>query len=288
VLAVKWVASGDPAYAKASMGVIDAWTSTVTTVASEPLRNGVGSAQMANAAEILAHGFNGAAGWPAASIARAKAWFVNVVYLPHTKGGASANWGTSAMIGNASMAVFADDITMFNDALDTYRHGFMPLSGGCCGVTQYIDATGEDAESGRDQGHSQGGIGHLLEVAQIAWNQGVDLVGYNDDYGVRTYGASGSNRLLVGLEYTAQYNLGNTVAYHPFFEYCNNVTKYPAGISPAGRGNFGSPFWEMANSLFTALALPHPYTSQVLLQAGYAPETTNSDHAGLGTLLFRK
>ncbi len=288
VLAIKWVASGDATYAKAAMALIDAWTTTVTSVANEPLRNGLGSAQMANAAEILTHAFNGSAGWPAASVARAKSWFVNVVYLPHTKGGASANWGTSAMIGNISMAVFADDVAMFNDALSTYRHGFQPISGGCCGVTQYIDATGEDAESGRDQGHSQGGIGHLLEVAQIAWNQGVDLIGYNDDYGVRTYGASGANRLLVGLEYTAQYNLGNTVPYHPYFEYCNNVTKYPNGISALGRGNFSSQFWEMANSLFTEAGLPHPYSSQVLTQAGYVPEATSADHPGLGTLLFRK
>jgi Alginate lyase len=288
VLAIKWAVTGDAAYAKAAMALIDSWTSTVQSVVNEPLRNGLGSAQMANAAEILAFAFDGAAGWPAANAARARKWFVDVVYLPHTKGGASANWGTSAMIGNISMAVFADDVTMFNDAVSTYKHGFQPLSGGCCGVTQYIDATGEDAESGRDQGHSQGGIGHLLEVAQIAWNQGIDLVTYNDNYGLRTYGVTGANRLLLGLEYTAAYNLGNTVPYHPFFEYCNNVTIYSNGISATGRATFGSQFWEMASSLFTSVGVPHPYSAQVLDYAGYVPEATSEDHPGLGTLLFRK
>jgi hypothetical protein len=288
-LAIKWVASGDIAYAKASERIIDAWVSTVESAAPTTMRNGIGANQMANAAEILAYGFNGRAGWPATNVARAKSWFRNVVY-PRVKNGASANWGTSCMAGIMSMAVFCDDREMFNTAVDAYKHGFVikgSLKDGCCGVTQYIDATGEDAESGRDQGHSQGGIAHLLEVAMVAWNQGVNLVTYNDDCGVRDYGVSGANRLFTGLEYTAKYNLGNDVPYHPFFEYCNDVTIYPAGVSAKGRGNF-SPVWEMAVHLFKGVGLDPVFGEQVVTTGSYAPEKTNSDHPGLGTLMFRQ
>jgi hypothetical protein len=288
VLAIKWVASGDAAYAKAAIGIINAWSSTVQSVANEPMRNGLGSNQMANAAEILASGFGGAAGWPAPEADRARKFFETVIY-PHVRNGAAANWGTSAMSGMMSMAVFCDDQEMFDRAVSVYKHGFVvngSVQNGCCAVTQYIDATGENAESGRDQPHSQGAIGHLVEVALIAWNQGIDLVSYNDEQGVRDYGVDGANRLQLGLEYTAKYNLGHEVPYHPFFEYCNNVTKYPGPISAQGRGNF-SPIWEMAARLFADAKLAVPYCRQIIALPTYAPERTNSDHPGLGTLTFR-
>ena len=288
VLAIKWVASGDPAYARTAIRMLNAWSGTVQSVADEPLRNGVGSSQMAQGAEILAHGFHGSAGWAPADVSRCQSWFKAVVY-PHVKDGAAANWGTSAMTGLMSMAVFCDDREMFDRAVAAYKNGFLvngSLKNGCAGVTQYIDATGENAESGRDQAHSQGGVAHLVEVALTAWNQGVNLVAYHDSQGVLNYGMSGADRLLLGMEYLAKYNLGNDVAYHPFYEYCNNVTKYPDGISAQQRGNF-SPVWEMAYSLFTRAGLSAPYCHQVILSAGDAPEKTNSDHPGLGTLTFR-
>jgi hypothetical protein len=288
VLAIKWVASGDIKYARASMKIIDDWTSTVQSVANEPMRNGLGSNQMANAAEILCHGFGGSAAWPAADAARCRSWFKTVIY-PHVRDGASANWGTSALAGIISMSVFCDDQEMFDHAVEVYKHGFVvngSLKGGCCSVTQYIDATGENAETGRDQGHSQGGIAHLVETALVAWNQGINLVTYNDEQGVRDYGVSGANRLWLGLEYTAKYNLGNSVPYHPFFEYCNNVTKYPKGPAEKGRGNF-SPIWEMSLHLFSLAKLDAPYCKEVCERVGYEPEGTNSDHPGLGTLTYR-
>lgn len=287
VLTIKWVASGDIKYANAAKDLINAWVTTVKLSGPETMRHGLGANQMANAAEILAYGFNGAAGWPEAEITAAKTFFKNIIY-PNTKNGASANWGTSCMAGNMSMAVFCDDKQMFDDAVNAYKYGFVvngSLRNGCSGVTQYIDATGENAESGRDQPHSQGGIAHLVEVAMIAWNQGVNLVKYNDSTGIRNYGVSGANRLFTGLEYTAKYNLGYDVAYHPFFEYCNNVTKYPNGVSALGRGNF-SPIWTMAVKLFTKAGLDPVYCKEIIKRKEYLPEKTNSDHPGLGTLLF--
>ena|GEM_PF-2074311 len=284
VLTIKWVASGDIAYANKAESIIDTWVNQVVSMNTDGLRTGRGGDQMANAAEILAYGFNGSAKWPSPNIAKAKAWFKNVP-LPRYDTAYSANWGTSALCGVMATAIFCDDQALFNHAVTIYKNGFSPLKDGCAGVTQYIDATGEDAESGRDQGHSQGGIAHLMETALMAWNQGVNLVAYTDTFGIRKYGENGANRIFIGLEYTAKYNLGGTVPYHPFFEYCNDVTIYPNGISATGRGNY-SPIWEMSTYLFNKAGLNPVYSSKVVASNGYQPEYTNADHTGLGTLLY--
>lgn len=276
VLAIKWIASGDPAYAKAAIRIIDAWTSTVKSAAGAgTMRNGLGGNQMANAAEILAYAFHGSAGWPAENVSRAQQWFKTVLYPCVSTGPMrSANWGTSCMAGCMAMAVFCDDRTMFNDTAYAYEHGFTNTTDGGCGVTQYIDPSGENAESGRDQPHCQGGIGHLMEVAAMAYNQGIPQMF-----------AYASNRIVVGFEYTAKYNLGNDVPYHPFHDYTGKII-YPGGISAKNRGHF-SPVYEMANYYFTKAGYNAPYTRLVCESPGYAPETTSSDHAGLGTLLYQ-
>ncbi|MBC7915647.1 MAG: hypothetical protein H7Y07_16180, partial [Pyrinomonadaceae bacterium] len=61
--------------------------------------------------------------------------------------------------------------------------------------------------------------------------------------------------------------------------------KYPEGVSAAGRGNF-SPIWAMAISLFEKAGLNPVYCRQIIRKPSYAPEKSNSDHPGLGTLTF--
>jgi hypothetical protein len=145
---------------------------------------------------------------------------------------------------------------------------------GCAGVAQYIDPTGQAADSGRDQPHTQGGIAHLLETAVSAYNQKVNLFHeYND-------------RLALGFEYTAKYNLGHDVPYHPFPDGCRPGTFiYPNGISPSGRGQW-SLVYEMAYNYFKLVGISAPYCKQVRDSKGYTPEGTQSDHPGFGTLTF--
>jgi hypothetical protein len=137
-----------------------------------------------------------------------------------------------------------------------------------------VQETGQATEAGRDQGHPQGGVAHLVEVALMAWNQGTNLVGV------------ANNRVVAGMEYLAEYNLGNDVPYDPSFPDPCNVHPSWLTISPTGRGSF-SPVYEMANKLFDLAAVPHPFTTQVVASPNYQPERTNTDHPGLGTLVFR-
>lgn len=278
VLAIKWVASGEQKYADAAINIIDAWVNTVKNfdVEGPTLTLSTAGGHMAQAAEIIAHAFNGEAGWSPTSVAKAQAWFKNVVY-PWTSTGASRslNWGTSCVGGNMSMAIFCDDYVMFEDECDAYRYGYSNTDDGCCGVNQYItNIDGQCYESGRDQVHTQGGIAHLFENALCAWNQGVDLVSYSN------------YRIVAGMEYTAKYNLGNDVSWQSDIENpCNLSYNWTDGISPDDRGEF-SPIYYMAAKLFTLAGVAHPYTAEVVASSAYTPEPTNTSHPGMGSMCF--
>lgn len=282
VLAIKWVASNNISYANTAKNIINSWVNTVDSMATDPLRTGIGAIQMANAAEILATAFNGSAGWSATEVANAKDWFKAVVWPRIGTGGSrSSNWGTAALSGCMAVAIFCDDSTLFDYAVDAYKNGFSNAfrangtPDGCAGVNQYIaETSGQSVEAGRDQGHPQGGVAHLVETAFMAYNQGINLVTFSN------------NRLVAGMEYLANYNLGNTVPYNANFADPCNVHPAWATISATGRGVF-SPAYEMCNKLFSLTGITHPFTAQVVSSAGYTPEKTNSDHTGLGTLLYR-
>lgn len=266
-LMTKWIATGDARYANAAIRIIDAWSYTLADIRGGDARlaAGIYGNKFAQAAELAAY-YNPK--WPHKD--RARKMFMEVFY-PVIKRGAAANWGTSCMAGIISISVFCDRRDLFDQAVSAYQRGFPGLTG-MPGVTQYIDESGQCAESGRDQPHTQGGIAHLVETAATAWNQGTNLFIF------------GNNRLIAGLEYTAKYNLGYDVPSHPFLD-ADGTYIYPKGISNKGRGHF-SPVYEMANYYFAGAGLPAPYTRQVCERLGYRPEVTNNDHPGLGTLMF--
>ena len=69
---------------------------------------------------------------------------------------------------------------------------------------------GQVQESGRDQPHTTLDIVHLGAIAEMAWNQGIDLYSY------------ANNRILAGVEYAAKANLyeyNTTLYYVPFAPY---------------------------------------------------------------------
>jgi len=292
VLAVKWAVSGDIEYAETARRIVDAWVDisrTFDDFSTRPLRNGIASIQMANAAEILATAFDGSAGWPQENVEKAKNWFRTYIDPTITTGPRrSSNFGTSALAGSIAIAIFLDDREKFNDAVFAYQFGFQNTFDGCAHVTDYIwHPSGQSSESGRDQIHTEGGIGHLVETALMARNQGVDLVSFAD------------YRLVAGMEYTAAYNLGNEVVFRrPLTDECGIYPEsHNNAISPEGRFEF-APVWEMAERLFSDFDVPHPFTTEVVNSEGftyypdrtaggsYRPESTNSDNPGMGTLLY--
>jgi hypothetical protein len=118
----------------------------------------------------------------------------------------------------------------------------------------------------------------------MAWNQGVDLYGYDD------------NRLLTGCEYLARYNLGHDVPFTPFtWEYGapghDSGTKAITTVSPQARGE-NRPIWEMLyNHYVRRRGLVAPYTAcyaqRVRPEGGggdYGPDSGGYDQLGFGTL----
>ena len=280
-LAIKWVATGDQKFADAAIGVIDQWVQTVKrfNVEGPTLALSTGAGYMAQAAEILAHGFGGEAGWSPAKVKAAQAWFKSKVYDRWTNTGRarSANWGTSCIGGNMSMAVFCDNRKMLQEQINAYKFGYRDTRDGCAGVTQYIfSPTGQAFESGRDQAHVQGGIGHLVEAALTAWNQRVDLVRY------------ANYRLVAGVEYHAKYNVGhNNVPWTSrIYNPCNNRILGDTHRISAEKRGFVSPIYFMCNKLFTQAGRNHPYTEEVITHPDYLPEFSNSSHPGMGQFAF--
>jgi hypothetical protein len=157
-----------------------------------------------------------------------------------------ANWGTSGEKAIIAFGIFLDNRTM-------YEYGkSLIYNSSCANLTGTINPEGQSSESGRDQAHTQLGLGNFAEAFQMAWNQGDDLFSLLD------------NRLLIGYEYTARYNLGYSVPYNASFYRCDVVLvngPWPI-ISNTTRGEW-RPVYELSYAHYASIkGLSMPYTLQ--------------------------
>lgn len=157
-----------------------------------------------------------------------------------------ANWGTSGEKAIIAFGIFLNNQTM-------YEYGKSLISNSSCvNLTGSINPQGQSSESGRDQAHTQLGLGNFGEAFQMAWNQGDDLFSLLD------------NRLLLGYEYTARYNLGYSVPYNESFYRCDvRLVHGPWPIiSNVTRGEW-RPVWELPYAHYVSVkGLSMPYTLQ--------------------------
>ncbi|MFD1255445.1 alginate lyase family protein [Mucilaginibacter terrae] len=267
--ALMWALSGKKAHAQKAIEILNAWSYGLKAIvyADAPLLAAFDGSQLVNAAEILRYT---GAGWKPEDIAQCEKMFKEVFYpvmkdfAPYANG----NWGNAAIKAIMGIGVFCNDRAIFDSAVDYYYNGK-----GNASLPNYIYETGQCQESGRDQAHAQLGLGNLAEACEIGYNQGLDM-----------YGAL-NNRLLIGFEYTAKYNLGVDVPYtmHPDVNNKYRFTK----ISDDHRGDF-RPIYEMVyNHYVNRKNLPAPYTAKVVSKI--RPENEGprpADQAGFGTLLF--
>lgn len=269
--AMMWVITGDTAHADKAIEIINAWSYTLKRISGKDaiLSAGISGVKFAASAEILRYTNSG---WSARDIAQAETMLKDV-YYPVCKDMAdfaNGNWGLAALQTVMAVAVFTDDPVMFDRAVDWFYEGKDNAR-----LTHYvINAEGQCQESGRDQQHTMLGLGYLSVVAEIGWNQGLDL-----------YGAAG-NRILAGFEYTAAYNLGNIVS---FEETIDTTGKYRhKSISDAGRGDFSRrPIFEMVyNHYKNRMGMDCPFTEQVVKQTRPEGPGFHGDHIGFGTVLF--
>ncbi|MBO9729788.1 MAG: alginate lyase family protein [Chitinophaga sp.] len=269
--AVMWAITGDKRYAQTAIRIIDAWSDTLQSVIGRDavLMAGLGPFKMVNAAEIMRYSD---AGWSAAAVKRTEQHFLRVIYpvIAEYAPFANGNWDDAALKTVMAIGIFCNDHEIFEKAVRYYVNGW-----GNGSLTHYIiNDEGQVQETGRDQAHTQLGIGMLAECCEMAWHQGLDLYAY------------ANNRLLKGFEYTAKYNLGyNDIPYTPMID---RTGKYRhTRPSEAARGKLRAVYEQVYNHYVNRMGLPAPFTKAAadkLRPEG--PGTPGADHPGYGTLFY--
>ncbi|HEY8750116.1 MAG TPA: alginate lyase family protein [Tepidisphaeraceae bacterium] len=274
--AIMWCITGDKAYAEKSKQILNAWSATLKTIGGRDavLGAGLGPFKMANAAEIIRYSD---AGWTDADIRQTEKCFKEAIYpvIRDFAPFANGNWDTAAIKTVIAIGVFCNDRNIYERGLRYYVNG--PGNGR---LTHYvIDETGQCQETGRDSQHSQLGLAHLGDAAQVAWNQGLDLYGYAD------------NRLLKAFEYAAKYNLGGPV---PFQEWMDRTgDNHYARIAAPGR--LRAVYEEIYNHYANVMGMSAPYTQKAAEKlrpegqgVGGNGGINGADQIGFGTLLFTR
>ena len=267
--ALMWCITNDEKHAHKAVEILNAWSKPLRRMDGRAVQLGAGlnGFKFVSAAELMRHTYPA---WKPEDVARCERMFRDVV-LPPLKDFApfaNGNWDGACMVTVMSIGVFCDDHALFDRAADYFRHGQ-----GNGRLTNYVfNEAGQCQESGRDQQHTQLGLGLLAEVCEIAWKQGVDLY------------AEAGNRLLQGFEYTARYNLGEDV---PFTEHTDVTGKYHhKKISTEGRGEL-RPIYEMVwNHYGIRQHLPAPFTQRAAAKLRPEGVAWTADHPGFGTALF--
>jgi len=267
--ALMWCVTGDEAHAKKAVEILNAWSATLHKMDGRDviLSAGLNGFKFVNAAELMRHTYPA---WKPEEIARCEQMFRTVV-LPPIKDFATfanGNWDGACIVTIMSIGVFCNDRALFEQAVDYFRNG----KGNGRLIHYVFNETGQCQESGRDQQHTQLGLGLLAEACEIAWHQNVDLYGEAD------------NRLLKGFEYTARYNLDQEVPFVPHVDVTGNYRHKK--ISTEGRNNL-RPIYEMVwNHYQVRRGIPAPFTKQAADKLRPEGAAWTGDHPGFGTLLF--
>lgn len=274
--AILWVITGNITYANKAKTILNSWSGTLDSITGGAKKlcaawYGFG---FVNAAEILRYTNSG---WSQADILQAESMFRYKFYevIKDFQLGWAGNWDTAITKTMMGIGVFINDSAIYtrgrNFLMSRPGNGNYPNATGT--LYNYIYNTGQCFESGRDQEHTQMGIGGLAEACEIGYNQGTDLYGLY------------SNRLLLGTEYTAKYNLGYSVPY--------TTNHYGSVISPDYRGEF-LPFYELVyNHYVNRLGMsgtPVEYTKMVVekIRQDNGGESGTAILLGYGTLLFNE
>jgi hypothetical protein len=187
-------------------------------MSNAPLQIGWTGGGFVRAAEILRYTYPQ---WDKAHIAQFST-MMNTAFLPLIRNfaryGVNGNWDDVMIEVMFSIAVFDDNHALFDESVARFKKrlpayvyaaadGPRPLLPDPTakqdlitfwyGQSTFMD--GLCQETCRDLRHVQHGFGGLIQSAEIAWHQGVDLYAERD------------NRLLTALEFHAKYILGAPV-----------------------------------------------------------------------------
>lgn len=190
--ALIWYITGDKVYADKAIEIMNAWSDGIWDFDENNAKLLVAlSGQVyCNAAEIIRYTD---AGWKQEDIKRFENMLTSVFYptIRFYFPDANGNWDGAIARTIMAIAVFTDNIDMFNNAVNHYLYANYNGS-----ILKYVYQSGQCQETTRDQNHVQMGLREFAGAARIAYTQGVDLFSVAD------------NRLALGFEWTASYMMG--------------------------------------------------------------------------------
>ncbi|MFM9557234.1 MULTISPECIES: alginate lyase family protein [Streptomyces] len=290
--ALRWKIAGTTAHGDTAVRILNAWSSKLTTVtgnADRFLAAGIYGYQFANAAELM----RGYAGF---DLNRFKTMMLNVFYPLNNQflnnhndaciTNYWSNWDLCTMNSILAIGILCDDGAKYDQAVNYFKNGAgngairkaVPFLYDSQGLAQW-------QESGRDQGHTMMGMGQMGAFCEMAWSQGEDLYGYDN------------NRFMKAAQYVAKYNLGEDV---PFTAYTwgtgqNCAQQTHTVISSSGRGQV-RPVWDLLHYHYARRrGLSVPYITRmaesVRPEGGggdYGPNSGGYDQLGFGTLMYAK
>ena len=256
--ALLWYISGNKAYAENAVNIMNAWSAKLT--GGHTNSNGQVQASWTGdvwprAAEIIRYSYKG---WSDADIAK----FQNMLttqYLPSLIHGTCENGNKELTISEAiiNIGVFNDDRAAFDFGIKMWRgrapatiylktDGSKPIEPVGCGpaiwgnkgfTPEFVD--GLLQESARDSQHANMALAGMVDAAETALQQGVDLY------------AEQGKRIMAAMEYQAQYlppnnakapenlefNLHPTweIAYNEFHNRLGNSLPKMSAVIPTNR-----------------------------------------------------
>ncbi|MER6010938.1 alginate lyase family protein [Streptomyces bluensis] len=290
--ALRWKIAGTAANGDAAVRILNAWSSTLTAVtgnADRYLAAGIYGYQFANAAELM-RGYSGF------DLERFKTMMLNVFYplndrflREHNDACITnywANWDLCTMNSILAIGILCDDGAKYDQAVNYFKNG--AGNGALRNAVPFVyedQGLAQWQESGRDQGHTVMGMGLMGAFCEMAWSQGEDLYGYDN------------NRFMKAAQYVAKYNLGEDV---PFTTYRwgngqNCAQQTHTVISSASRGHV-RPVWDILHYHYARRrGLSVPYITRIAESVrpeggggDYGPNSGGFDQLGFGTLMYAK
>ncbi|KAK2768511.1 hypothetical protein FQN54_000366 [Arachnomyces sp. PD_36] len=284
-----WIITEDESFAKKSLEILNAWGETVKEVngTDAQLAAALDGSNLVNAAELIRATYNSSqypSGWASADISTFTNMVTQVLVPPASQTEPSevqpypfyANWGSSGEKFMLAAGVFTENTSLYEEAKD------LILNSACSNLSGSISPTGQNSESGRDQAHTQLGLGNFVEAFTTLRNQ-------NDE---QDWFSMLSNRLATGLEYTAKFLQNETVPYDPSFYRCGaDLVGGPWDEISSDDIYPPRPVYELGYAIYQDMGIELPFTKSLIelnTPDGQSPSSSVADGSAFQTLRFRR
>lgn len=280
---------------KTAVTILNSWSSTLKTVtgnADRYLAAGLYGYQLANAAELMRE-------HPDFDVKAMQDMLINVFYKPlcerflvsnefgrdHNDAYITnywANWDLANVAATVAIGIFCDRRDIYEMGIEYFKNGAGNGSIYNAIPHLYDGSLAQWQESGRDQGHSNLGIGLMASVCEMAWNQGDDLYSW------------GQNRFMYAAEYVAAYNIGIETPFELYEWGTGTNGKYSSHsvVSNATRGEM-RPIWALVyNHYVNRMGYEMPNVKSIMekmgTEGGPGGHASTFDQTGFGTLLYTR